>query len=214
MWRTELGVRILKGAEARVFAEALAGLLDEAIMGALDDYELGVRCFDDLTYGQKISVLAIIGNGLLREDVPPVELTAVVEGAIAAVFKHLTYEIIYDIDEPDCPRPWRKWVVAARQEMDGEDIPPVNCKDIDRWETEVEELADRILWDADYEDAELYIDFPPDKSKELRDCDGIPDKYFIAIADDLSDEEAKAQIKELQNLCDSISPEQSQDLPE
>ena len=25
-------------------------------MGTLDDYELGVRCFDDLTFGQKISM--------------------------------------------------------------------------------------------------------------------------------------------------------------
>jgi len=69
MWRTECGERILKGAEARVFAEALSGLLDAAIMGTLDDYELGVRCFDDLTFGQRISILATIGNGLLREDV-------------------------------------------------------------------------------------------------------------------------------------------------
>ncbi|MEJ2705416.1 MAG: hypothetical protein P8Z79_23495 [Sedimentisphaerales bacterium] len=145
MWRTECGVRILKGAEARVFAEALSDLLDEAIMGEIDDYELGIRCFDDLTFGQKISVLVTISNGLLREDVPPVELTAVVEGAIAALFKHLEYEIIYDVDEPECPRPWRQWVAAARQEMDGEDIPPANCKDIDRWRCEVEELADRIL---------------------------------------------------------------------
>jgi hypothetical protein len=115
--------------EARVFAEALAGLLDEAIMGRLEDYELGVRCFDNLTFGQKIPALETIGNGLLRDDVPPVEVTAVVEGAIAAVFQHLKYEIVYDIDEPECPRPWRKWVVAARQEIDGEHIPPVNCTD-------------------------------------------------------------------------------------
>lgn len=86
MWRTKYGERILKDAEARVFAEALSGLLDEAIQVTLDDYELGIRCFDDLTFGQKISVLSSIGNGLLREDGPPVELTAVVEGAMAAVF--------------------------------------------------------------------------------------------------------------------------------
>ena len=204
MWRTECGVRILKGAEARVFAEALAGLLDEAIMGELDDYELGIRCFDDLTFGQKISVLATIGNGLLREDVPPVKLTAVVEGAIAAVFKHLKYEIIYDIDEPDCPRPWRQWVAAARQQMDAEDIPPAHCKDIHRWESEVEELADRILWDSDYEDGDMYLDHPPEKSKELIDWMEIDDDYFMAIADDFTDEQAQATIKELQKLCDSI----------
>jgi hypothetical protein len=32
----------------------------------------------------------------------------------------------------------------------------------------------------------------------------IPDYYFMAIADDLTDEEAKAQIMELKKLCDSI----------
>ena len=204
MWRTELGDRILKGAEARVFAEALAGLLDEAIMGALDDYELGIRCFDDLTFGQKISVLATIGNGLLREDVPPVELTAVVEGALAAVFKHLEYEIIYDIDEPECPRPWRRWVVAALKEVDAQVISEPACTDTTQWKFQLEQLTDRILWDADYEDGDIYMDHPPEKTEWLKDMAAIRDDYFTAIADDLTDEEAKAQIKELQKLCDSV----------
>ena len=40
-----------------MFAEALSDLLDEAIMGTLDEYELGIRCFDDLIFGQEISIL-------------------------------------------------------------------------------------------------------------------------------------------------------------
>lgn len=54
MWRTECGERIREGAEAFVFAETLSSLLDDAIMGQFDDYELGIVCFDNLTYGQKI----------------------------------------------------------------------------------------------------------------------------------------------------------------
>ena len=92
------GKRILEGAEAIVFAETLSSLLDEAILGQLDDYQLGVDCFDNLTFGQRISVLAIISNGLFRKDVPVVDLTAVVEGAIAAVFKHLKNSIVFEID--------------------------------------------------------------------------------------------------------------------
>ncbi len=61
--------RILKGAEARVFVEALLNLLDEVILCDFDDYELGIKCFDTLTFGQKISVLTTIGNGLFRKDV-------------------------------------------------------------------------------------------------------------------------------------------------
>lgn len=123
MWRTECGERILEGAEAIVFAEALATLLDYAIVDQFDDYESGVACFDNLTYGQKISVLAIIGNGLFRKDVAPVDLTAVVEGAIAAVFQQLKDSIIFEIDTPEFGASWRELVVAARKELEGEDIP-------------------------------------------------------------------------------------------
>ena len=69
MWRTECGERILEGAKATVFAEALATLLDNAIVDQFDDYESDVACFDNLTYGQKMSVLATIGNGLFRKDI-------------------------------------------------------------------------------------------------------------------------------------------------
>jgi hypothetical protein len=88
--------------------------------------------------------------------------------------------------------------------MDGEDIPPANCKDINRWNSEVEELADRILWDSDYEDGDIFMDHPPEKSKELFDWMEISDDYFTVIADDLTDEQTQATIKELQKLCDSI----------
>ena len=161
------GDRILEGAEAKVFAEVLSSLLDEAIMGTLDDYELGIKCFDTLTFGQKISVMATIGNGLLRKDVPVVDLTAVVEGAIAAVFKHLKNSIVFEIDEPESRTNWRALVVAARKEMEGEHIPPATCNDIKEGEIEVEELADRILWDADYEDDYIYMDHPPEKTQWL-----------------------------------------------
>jgi hypothetical protein len=66
--------RILKGAEARVFVEALLNLLDEVTLCDFDDYELGIKCFDTLTFGQKISVLTTIGNGLFRNDVKALRL--------------------------------------------------------------------------------------------------------------------------------------------
>jgi hypothetical protein len=206
MWRTECGERILEGAEAKIFAETLLSLLDFTVADELDLYDLGIESFDNLTFGQRISVLSIIGNGLLREDVPPAALTAVVEGAIAAVFKHIRNEIIYEIDEPESRSNWRELVVAARRQMDWEieEIPEPTCTDINKWKVEVEILSDAILWDTDYEDAKLYIDFPPEKSKELRDWDDIPEDYFLAIADDLTDKEAKARIEGLRKLCDSV----------
>ncbi|MDI6451743.1 hypothetical protein [Anaerobaca lacustris] len=160
MWRTSCGDRILHGAEARLFAEALLSLLDEAHTDQLYDYDLGLSCFDNLTYGQKISVLAIVGNGLLREDVPAVPLTAVLEGAIAAVFEHLRDSVTFELDEPDIGTTWRQLIVAARREMEGEDIPEPTCDDPEEWDIEIQELSDCALWDVDYEFDDLFMDGP------------------------------------------------------
>ena len=206
MWRTECGDRILDGVEAILFAKALSSLLNEAIMGTLEDYTFYIESFDNLTFGQRISVLAIIGNGLLRRDVPLVRLTAILDGAIAAVFKHIENEIAYEIDEPESRSNWRELVVAARNQIGGEieQIPETTCTDMNKWKVEVEILSDTILFDTDYEDSKLYIDFPPEKSKDLREQMDIPDDYYMAIADDLTDEEAQVKIKELRKLCTSV----------
>ena len=89
MWRTSSGDRILEGAEAKVFAEALWEFIDEANVNPYDDDEFGIPVFDRLTYGQKVSALSIVGKGLLLPDVSPIPLTAVLEGTIAVIFCHL-----------------------------------------------------------------------------------------------------------------------------
>ena len=131
-------------------------------------------------------------------------MTAVIEGAIAAVFEHIKNEITFEIDTPESQSNWRELVAAARKEMEAEDIPDPTCGDLEEWETEVEGLAEAILWDRDYDDSRLYIDFSPEKSEQLRDWAGIPEDYFMAIADDLTDEQAQVKIKELKALCQSV----------
>ena len=133
-----------------------------------NDYYLGVNVFDRLTYGQRISALSIIGNGLLRQDVRTTELTAVVEGAIAAVFEHLRNCIRVELDEPEHHTQWREKVVSARNETDDEKIPSPDCDDFEEWGSEIEILSEHILWDADYDDDFLFVDDSPEKSKILK----------------------------------------------
>jgi hypothetical protein len=201
MWRTSYGERTLRGAEARLFAEALLSLLDEAQSDQLYDYELGLRCFDSLSYGQKVCVLSTIGNGLFREDVPIVPLTAVLEGGVAAVFQHLRNCVTFEI-ETDAGTTWRQMIVAARREMDGEGIPEPTCADSEEWGYEIEELADRVLWDADYEFDDLFMDGPPEFTRALRREMRIAEEYFDAIAEDLTDEQARDRVAELRRVCE------------
>ena len=203
VWRTDPSDRILEGPEAKVFAEALLSLLDEFDLCDFE-YDLGIKCFDTLTVGQKISVLSTIANGLFRKDVEPVELTAVLESGIGAVFKHLYHRVTYEIDEPELGSKWRELLVAARKEMEAEDIPDITCEDYKEWDIEVEELANAILWDRDYEDGDIYMDHPPEKTEWLKYMVMISDNYYTAIADDLTDAEAQVKIKELRKLCNSV----------
>ena len=204
MWWTSCGERTLEGAEAKVFAEALWDMLDESNLSEFDDYDLGIHAFDGLTYGQKVSVLSIVGNGLLRKDVPRAELTAVLEGAIATVFEHLKNMIIIEIDMPELGTNWRELVVAARKEAEGEEIPPPTCNNPDEWEIEVNSLAEDVLWDADYDDADIYLDQPPEKAEWLKGMARIPDNYFLAIADDLNEEQITEKLNDLRKLCCAI----------
>ena len=90
------------------------------------------------------------------------------------------------------------------EEATKKNIPNPTCTDLDDWKLEVEILSDCVLWDVDYEDPQLYIDFSPEKSKELLDWMDIDDDYFTAIADDLPDDKAQEAIRELQKLCRAI----------
>jgi hypothetical protein len=203
MWRTSSGIRTLHGTEAHLFARSLLNLIEETKDANYcgDDYQLGIAPYDNLTYGQKVSVLTTIGNGILRDEVPPVELTAVLEGVIATIFQHLKNCIQFEIDEPDIGTTWRELVVTIRKEMDGEEIPELTCIDFNEWDIEVDCIADYILWDADYSDDKLYMDGEPEKAQYLRQMARIPDNYFMAIADDLKDDETGERMEDIKELC-------------
>ncbi len=203
MWHTNCGDRTLDGAEARLFAEALWDFVQELQVDE-GDYDVGLEVFDRLTYGQKVSVLSIIGNGLLKPDVPIHKLTAVVEGAIAAVFDHLEMAVIIEIDEPEIKSNWRKMILAARREVGAEELPKVGCEDEQEWLIEIEESSYSILWDYDFEDEDLYIDKPPEEAQALKDFMRMRDDYSLEIPEDLKPKEIETKLAELKALCQSV----------
>jgi hypothetical protein len=202
VWCTAYGERTLKGAEAILFAETLLDIVDEIRLCRFYNYYTGVEVFDRLTFGQKISVLAIIGNGLLRKDVPCVELTDVVESAIGAVFEHLINLIAVEIAEPEHCYDWREKVIAARKESARNDILSLTCDDLNEWIIEVGYLIDDILLNAGFsDDLIIYCNLIAEDAKLLRRIVGISDNYYSGTIESLSNEEIDKKIKELRELC-------------
>jgi hypothetical protein len=203
MWHTNSGDRTLEGAEAMLLAEALWDFVQEMEVDE-GDYDVGLDVFDRLTYGQKVSLLSIIGSGLLKPDEPIRKLTAVVESAIAAVFDYLKMAVIVEIDEPDIKSNWRKMILAARREADANELPKEDCEDEQEWLIEIEELSYLILWDYDFEDEDLYIDKPPEEARRLKDFMRMREDYFLEVPEDLKPKEIETTLSGLKTLCRSI----------
>ena len=80
-------------------------------------------------------------------------------------------------------------ILAARRKVGAEDLTDEDCKDEQEWLIEIEELSDLILWDADYEDENLYIDKPLEEAQALKDFMRMRDDYFLEIPEDLKPKE-------------------------
>ena len=113
MWWTSNGERVLDGAEASLFRECLARLVDDLYTLRDEDFAVGVTVFDRLTRTQKMAMLAVVGGALLRRDIPMPELTAVSEATVAAVFAYLRGDVGFELDEPDFGQYWRAKIVTA-----------------------------------------------------------------------------------------------------
>ena len=196
-----MGERVLKGTEAKVFAVSILNLIEDVIDGEEYDYsiETGINVFDTLTCNQQISILWLITNGLFREDVPCIELTALNEGAIAAVFERLKIYLSFEIEEMPEKKDWRKLVRTALAECDYTDMPQLKCKDVEEWNGAVDFLSDLILWDNDYLDDNI-MDKPLEQSKFVKRQLGINKNYYNDIAEDPDEsviEKRLFQIKEI-----------------
>jgi len=194
MWRTSQGERVLKGAEWRLFAEALTFVSDMVVdMGDPDEFDSGVAVFDRLQRNQKLAMLTLVGQALKDERTPSPELTAVAEGAVAAVFAKLrdAVEIEIEMGESSHELPtWRALVLAACRDVGIDDsLPEASTDDLEEWDPLIDCLADRILWDADYAMEEQFLDRDPETVGELKKFAGISGDYFRAVAPDPTDDE-------------------------
>lgn len=203
MWHTNTGDRVLEGAEAVVFAQSLWDL-GSNIQVFEGDYDVGLHVFDRLTYGQKIYLLSVIAGGLLKADEPVRELTAAVECAIAAVFEHLKGMVAVEIDMQEIETNWRELVLAALHQVEDDDLLDLNNEEHEDWNTVIDGLSYFILWDADYENEDIFLDDVPEDNAVFKDLMRISDDYFMEIPEDLKPEEIEVAMAKIRRVCQSV----------
>ena len=203
MWWTPDGERILQGAEARLFREALGMIVDMVRDDAEGLWQFGAPPFDKLQPNQKLAVLAQVGTALLCKDQPMPRLTAALEAAVGAVYEATRILVEMEIDQApewrESPS-WRELVLAVCRERGIEDLLDHECEDLDEWEVLVSCLADGVLWDEDWRDSESLMDADPRASRAVKELMGIDEEYYIAVPPDPNDKEMEGIWATLQGL--------------
>jgi hypothetical protein len=206
-WRTQLGERHMVGPEARLIRSAIAfmhDLVEAEIRDHGDRWDYGVPVFDNLEPASKLSLLADVGEALLNETpMPP--LTAIKEGAVAAIFGAVTQLIELEIDVQkgekasrgtDSRILYRTLVLeiansdeakgaAFEEDIDEEEgLPTAESTDLSEWECLVDAISERILWDEDYLYADELLDAAPEEARRKRRRLGIERDYYLDVPPD------------------------------
>lgn len=206
MWHTSRGDRTLDGDEAALVSRAIDEMVAALLMHVDEEFEddatdcvSGIAVYDACTPSQRIGLLHDVAKHLLTETQEPLPLSALADATVAAVFIEIRDQIAIEIGlASDLPEEglssWRQMVLDAHQSVfpsraDEDHVASTHglsatSDDLHEWEAMVEELADLILWDRDFEMAEVFLDIDPGVSRHRRRLLGIDDNYFTTVAPD------------------------------
>lgn len=224
-WHTPSGDRYLVGEEAELVRDSIATMVEELASCRETEeqpWEYGITLFDELSWQQQLGVLDQLAMNLLQETEETLELSGINEAAVAAVYQNITQQIELEIElhsvspiEFRCR--WRQAALDAYLENEDDEVVEhesqsqsesdgyvfdidVTCMEVDRWQWLVEMLADRVLWDRDFEMVNEMIDAPPERAAAMRAALGITAGYYTAIAPDPTDQQVDALFESLEQL--------------
>ncbi len=225
MYDTSLGIRVLFGAEAQLFATAAWTLTDQlrdAIPASglpAPEHLLGNPVLDSLTPAQVIVLIDRVSAYLLDPSVAAPTRTALLDATIAAVFQQITTDVQAEIDvqslsaeSEEGDTSMRIQVAAAYRHLSDPqssamDTPDPECAVMETWQLVIEGLCDRILPDTDWQLESAMLDLDPRKADELKGVMGIQDDYFIDFVDEASVDDAATAWCNLVERLTGVRPE-------
>lgn len=177
---------------------------------------------------QMLYQLATVARALLDADVPPPPATADSEAMAYQIFMLLGAAVEIEIgvfDEFEQHPPCiltriRRAISAALREAgccknagDDDDesdmqcgrcswcAPDPKCIDAGEWIGALEALADRVLWDRDWEMEGLFADAEPTLSDSAKDAMAVSGDYFSDPAPEPTEAESAAARAYLESIC-------------
>jgi len=135
------------------------------------------------------------------------ELTAILEGTIAAVLQNVYLLLEFEVSANPDSTIFRSFVaktcrrIVKHREPEDRKVPDDFSEDQEEWEFCMELMHDAILWDFDYLDENLFVDLPPEQGEFVREEMRIAPEYFQAIAHDPSEQQVAILCNELEALC-------------
>jgi hypothetical protein len=224
-WDTQLGLRVLQGAEAELYLMALqhtvAYLWD--IVELDDDLNIrtGDRIFDSASVEQKIILLHQCLSALLKPEIPAPSLTNIMEAAAFLPFAFLQMRIEEEIeDEMSLPRQeddddftyfyrrltWNAYdalFLSSQETVDGENDEPFNLDwhstNVDDWEDAIDHLADLIFYDRDWQMTALRPQLLDGLEKDFSEQTGIYEEYITNRLPKVSSEQVATVLLEIQH---------------
>lgn len=225
MWHTPEGDRRLTGAESELVRQSLATLADRLSTnldyGDGEDriWDFGVTMFDELAADQQLVVIRQVAEHLLRETPDTLELTAVNEAATYAIFANVGIEIEIEVDMAKNPDGldlertyWRQLVLSAYAEANSDaegssvsdeesSLLPPDSDVVADWQCLIESLADRVLWDRDFEMGDIFLDTDPAKASTMKQALGIKTDYYTAIAEEARERDTATLLESVRKIA-------------
>lgn len=225
-WKTPDGDQYLNGAEADILRSTLGVMVDQ-ILTNLDFpgdrlWTFDVQLFDELSSAQQLCLIQNVAEHLLTETHETPDLNAVNEAAVYAIYRALAIQIEIEVDtekhgtaycdDPESIFFWRQSALVAHAQaypyatevdsLDDNDwcVPTATCKDMSQWDFLVDSLADRILFDRDFELAGTFLDAEPAKAAALKQILGIKDDYYTDVSGDANPDQIEKMICSIRAL--------------
>lgn len=177
----------------------------------------GQQCFDDTCCEVRSMVLAAYGFGTLdtnapggdgfkhAEDIDDDESAAslINDSGLADMEIDALELDVLGLDELELEGLALGDLEFSCDESDGiqnDDLPDPWCDDLQQWDLLIEMLADRILWDRDFEMASLIVDEEPDVAQAYKQMLGIQRDYFAIAPPEVEEQDALPALHDLRSF--------------